>query len=97
LCGCEFAVYMGKSDYCPGCGSKRWDHIETDKRRKLEDCHPWVMEKAKGDKTYQYWIVSWREGDKVRNVHLGCCKKMSQADALQKAREIKAKALGIES
>jgi hypothetical protein len=40
-------------------------------------------------------IASWHEGDKVRNVHLGSCRKLSQSDALQKARELKAAALAI--
>jgi hypothetical protein len=41
-------------------------------------------------------MASWREGDKVQHVHLGSCKKMSQAEALEKARRVKAEALGIE-
>jgi len=55
------------------------------------------MEKVKGGKTYHYWIASWREGEKVRNVHLGSCKKLNAEAALQKARAMKAKALGIET
>jgi hypothetical protein len=42
-------------------------------------------------------MASWREGDKVRNVHLGSCKKLDAEAALQKARELKAAALGIKS
>ena len=68
---------------------------------RLEDLHVWQMEKAKttknGTKTYQYWMTSWREGGKVRNVHLGSCKKLDAEAALQKARAMKAKALGIET
>lgn len=79
--------------YCPNCGSKRWNHKEMDKGRRMEDVHPWVMQKVKGGKTYEYWIASWREGDKVRNVHLGSCRKMSQAEALHKAKAMKAQAL----
>jgi hypothetical protein len=33
------------------------------------------------------------EGDKVRNVHLGSCIKLSRADANQKARKMKAEAV----
>ena len=59
----------------------------------------WVMEKVKttkkGSRSYQYWMANWREGGKVRNVHLGSCGKMSQNEALQKARVIKANALAI--
>jgi 1,2-phenylacetyl-CoA epoxidase PaaB subunit len=53
------------------------------------------MEKVKGSKTYQYWMASWREGDKVRNVHLGSCRKVDRETALQKARKVKREALGI--
>ena len=66
---------------------------------RLEDLHLWQMEKAKatkkGTKTYFYWMASWREGAKVRNVHLGSCNKMDEATALQKARKLKAEAIGI--
>jgi hypothetical protein len=40
-------------------------------------------------------MASWREGGKTRNVHLGSCKKMDASEALQKARAMKAEALGI--
>jgi hypothetical protein len=66
---------------------------------RLEDLTVWVMEKVKttkkGSRSYQYWTANWREGGKVRNVHLGSCGKMSQNEALQKARVIKANALAI--
>jgi hypothetical protein len=73
---------------------------------RLEDLNVWIMEKVKttkkGTKTYTYWMANWREGgDKfnrgtVRNVHLGSCDKMDEETALQKARGLKAKTLGIE-
>ena len=66
---------------------------------RLEDLSVWVMEKAKttkkGSKTYGYWVASWREGDRVRNVHIGSCMKMDAEAAMQKARKMKAEALGI--
>jgi len=66
---------------------------------RLEDLTLWQMEKAKttkkGSKTYLYWMASWREGGKVRNVHLGSCKKVDHETALQKARKMKAEALGL--
>ncbi len=66
---------------------------------KLEDLTLWQMEKAKttkkGSKTYLYWMASWREGGKVRNVHLGSCKKVDHEEALQEARKMKAEALGL--
>ena len=67
---------------------------------RLEDLHLWKMEKektsSKGTRKYQYWMASWREGSKVRNVHLGSCKKLDHQTALKKARKAKAEALGIE-
>jgi hypothetical protein len=66
---------------------------------RLEDLSVWVMEKAKttkkGSKTYGYWMASWREGDRVRNVHLGSCAKVDREAAMQKARKMKAEALGM--
>jgi hypothetical protein len=45
----------------------------------------WEMEKVKqsqeGYKTYTYWMASWREGGKTRNVHLGSARKM-KAEAI---------------
>jgi hypothetical protein len=65
---------------------------------RLEDLTVWQMEKVKqsrkGSKTYTYWMASWREGGKTRNVHLGSCKKMDAAEARQKARAMKAETLG---
>ena len=66
---------------------------------RLEDLTLWQMEKEKttkkGDQTYLYWMASWREGGKVRNVHLGSCKKVDHETALQKARKMKREALGL--
>jgi predicted acyl esterase len=65
---------------------------------RLEDLTVWQMEKVKqsrkGSKTYTYWMTSWREGNKTRNVHLGSSRKMDASEARQKARERKAEALG---
>jgi hypothetical protein len=66
---------------------------------RLEDLTVWEMEKVteskKGSKTYTYWMASWREGDKTRNVHLGSTRKMDAESARQKARKMKAEALGM--
>lgn len=43
----------------------------------------------------QSGIASWREGGKVRNVRIGSTRKLSSEEALQKARALKASALGI--
>jgi len=66
---------------------------------RLEDLTVWRMEKVKqsrkGCKTYSYWMASWREGGKTRNVHLGSARKMDATQARQKAREMKAEALRV--
>ncbi|MCJ7444169.1 MAG: hypothetical protein MUO26_06520 [Methanotrichaceae archaeon] len=69
------------------------DDLES--KARLEDLDVWKMEKVKGAKVYTYWLVSWRESDKVHNVHLGSCRKMSRPEALKKAKKLKAEALGI--
>ena len=65
---------------------------------RLEDLTVWEMKKVKqsgkGSRTYTYWMASWREGDKTRNVHLGSSRKMDGEAARRKARERKAEALG---
>lgn len=64
---------------------------------RLEDLNVWQMKKAKtgkkGTQIYTYWMASWREGDKTRNVHLGSCKKMDAETARQKARKMKEEAI----
>lgn len=66
---------------------------------RLEDLNIWVMKKTKitkkGNQSYGYWMATWREGGKTRNIHLGSCAKMDAETARQKARMIKAEALGI--
>jgi hypothetical protein len=61
---------------------------------RLEDLHLWQMEKIKiskkGSRKYAYWMATWREGGKTRNVHLGRSRKMDAQAALQKARAMKA-------
>ena len=67
---------------------------------RLEDLTVWQMEKVKqsreGSKTYTYWMASWRDDGKTRNVHLGSARKMDAEAASQKAREKKAEALGMQ-
>ncbi|MFA6371179.1 MAG: hypothetical protein WCW68_00995 [Methanothrix sp.] len=61
---------------------------------RLEDLTLWEMKKVKrsrnGSKTYSYWMASWREGGKTRNVHLGSARKMDGEAARRKAGEMKA-------
>ncbi len=68
---------------------------------RLEDLQVWEMKKTKttktGSQSYGYWMATWREGGKVRNVHLGSCRKLSRDQAMQKARAMKTKALELSS
>ncbi|MCX6677406.1 MAG: hypothetical protein NTU95_05615 [Methanothrix sp.] len=74
---------------------------ELHEQARLEDLSVWedciVKQIKKGEKRYGRWLAGWREGDRVRKVYLGSCKKMSQAEALQKARKMKAEVLGIKA
>ena len=40
-------------------------------------------------------MVSWREGGKTRNVHLGSSRKMDAEEALQMAKKMKAEAIHV--
>ena len=66
---------------------------------RLEDLSVWALEKVKstkkGSRTYYYWMATWREASRTRNVHLGSCAKMDVEAALQKAKAMKAEALGV--
>jgi hypothetical protein len=46
---------------------------------KLEDLTVWNMKKVnqgrEACKTYTYWMASWREGDRTRNIHLESTRK----------------------
>ncbi|VVB63355.1 Uncharacterised protein [uncultured archaeon] len=69
-------------------------------KARLEDLHLWQMNRtkrttAKDTRTYTYWMASWREGNSVRNVHLGSVKNIDAETARQKARKIKAESLGL--
>jgi hypothetical protein len=56
------------------------------------------MEEAKSTKKsnriYYYWKATWLEGNRTRNVYLGSCAMVDADAALQKARAMKAEALG---
>ena len=66
---------------------------------RLEDItvrqNPITRQTKKGDRIYYRWLCSWQESDRTVTKYLGSCKRMSQAEALQKARLLKAEALGI--
>ena len=68
-------------------------------RARLEDLTIWTMEKikstSKGSRSYHYWMATWREESRTRNMHLGSCARMDADAALQKAKAMKAEALGV--
>ena len=72
---------------------------ELEGAARLEDVQVWkdyiVRQTKKGKKEYVRWIAGWREGDKIRKAYVGSCRKMSREEATQKAREMKAEALGV--
>ena len=76
---------------------------EADKLRpawRLENLKVYQVAKtkttAKGEvRTYHFWNASWREEGRVRTVYLGSARRLSEEEAMQKARRLKADALGI--
>ena len=66
---------------------------------RLEDItvrwNPITKTPKKGERIYYRWVCSWQEGEKIVTKYLGSCKKMSEDEALRKARMLKAEALGI--
>ena len=66
---------------------------------RLEDLQVWeqrkVKETKKGAKTYTYFMASWREGKRIRNVYLGSSLKMNLEEAQGKAKAMKREALGL--
>ncbi len=69
--------------------------LEASDQARLEDLTVWQMEKVKGGRSYLYWMATWRQNKKLHHEHLGSCRRMSQAEALQKARRLKAAALSL--
>ena len=61
---------------------------------RLEDLSVREVDYWKGTKNYPRWIASWREGDRIRTVYLGSCKKIGRKEALGKARRLKAEGSG---
>ena len=66
---------------------------------RLEDLSIWEQRKVKdsktGQKTYSYFMASWRERRKTRNVYLGSSQKMSREQAQELAKTLKREALGL--
>ncbi len=73
---------------------------ELQYRARLEDLTVrqvdlWKDTQKKGRQNYPRWVCSWQEGDKIITKYLGSCRRMGEAGALQKARVMKAEALGL--
>jgi len=66
---------------------------------RLDELSVFTYQKKKGDKSYRYWKAEWRgHNGKMKQVHLGPAegnRSLSEDEALQKARKIKADDLGI--
>ena len=80
--------------------AKRHSQAQTQKlEARLEDLQVWEQKKVKetkaGPKTYTYYMASWREGGKLKNVYLGSSQRISREDAQEKARALKREALGL--
>jgi hypothetical protein len=79
-------------------GKRRSEAQALKLEARLEDLHVWEQKRVKdtktGAKTYTYFIASWREGGRIRNVYLGSSQKMSREQAQEKARALKREALG---
>lgn len=57
---------------------------------------PITKRTKKGEKTYYRWLCSWQEGsNRTITKYLGSVRKVSHAEALEKARKLKAEALGL--
>lgn len=72
---------------------------ELQERARLEDLsvmqEPLIKVTKKGKrKKYWRWVAAWRVEGKYQKVYVGSCKRMNQAEALRKARRMKAEALG---
>jgi len=55
-----------------------------------------VKTTAKGEKKYRYYFASWKMEGKVKNVYIGSPRKMTLEEATAKARDLKARDLGLQ-
>jgi hypothetical protein len=51
------------------------------------------LNKSGEEKTYYRWYCSWHDGNKTVTKYLGSCRKMNEAEALEKAKGLKTEAL----
>jgi hypothetical protein len=72
------------------------DLIASSKAR-LDAVSVFKIEKAVKKKEVRgYWYTAWRTGKKSCTIYLGSCQNMDAQAALDKARRLKAEALGLE-
>ena len=76
--------------------AKRLSQAQAQKlEARLEDLQVWEQKKVKdtkkGAKAYTYYLASWREGGKLKNVYLGSSQRMSREQAQEKARALRGK------
>lgn len=63
---------------------------------RLEEIKVYPHQKIKNGKTYSYWEAGWRGSNgKMVHVYLGSIKKVSEEEALEKARRLKAENMNI--
>jgi hypothetical protein len=63
---------------------------------RLEDLSIFKVKKqVQKNKFLFYWFAAWTMNNKAHNAYLGSCIKMDAETALQKARKLKAEALGL--
>ncbi len=74
--------------------------LQCSGQARLEDLSVFKVKKVtkkgkKKAKEREYWYSAWSIGGKTRNRYFGCCDKMSYEEALERAKKMKAKELGI--
>jgi hypothetical protein len=71
--------------------------LQSSGQARVEDLSVFrVKKETKKGKEHEYWHAAWMIEGKVRNVYLGSSKKVSQEEALERARKRKAEELGVE-
>jgi hypothetical protein len=74
--------------------------LQNSGQARLEDLSVFKVKKAtrkgtKNSKKREYWYSAWAVSGKRRTVYFGSCEKISYEEALDRAKNMKAKDLGI--
>lgn len=72
--------------------------LDISEETESEDPRIWKLplinrNKRGEEKTYYRWYCSWHDGNKTLRVYLRSCMKMSEAQALEKAKRLRSEAL----